>query len=46
MLHNDLKKDAMNEFGIKYWTSNPVRVQFPEHGSSFYMNMLIVEKIH
>jgi hypothetical protein len=24
MLHNDLKRDAINEFGIKYWTSNPV----------------------
>jgi hypothetical protein len=24
VLHNDLKKDAINEFGIKYWTSNPV----------------------
>jgi hypothetical protein len=23
VLHNDLKKDAINEFGIKYWTSNP-----------------------
>jgi hypothetical protein len=24
VLHYDLKKDAINEFGIKYWTSNPV----------------------
>ena len=30
MLHNDLKKDAINEFGIKYWTSNPVWVKFQE----------------
>ena len=30
-LHNDLKKDAINEFGIKYWTSNPVWVKFQEH---------------
>jgi hypothetical protein len=35
-LHYDLKKDAINEFGIKYWTSNPVWVTFQEHGSSFY----------
>jgi hypothetical protein len=28
MLHNDLKKDAINEFGIKYWTSNPEWVKF------------------
>ena len=26
-----LKKDAINEFGIKYWTSNPVWVTFQEH---------------
>jgi hypothetical protein len=26
VLHNDLKKDAINEFGIKYCTSNPVWV--------------------
>ena len=39
MLHNDLKKDAINEFGIKYWTSNPVWVKFLEHGSSFYVNI-------
>ena len=32
MLHNDLKKDAIYEFGIKYWTSNPVWVKFQEHG--------------
>ena len=24
VLHNDLKKDAIDEFGIKYCTSNPV----------------------
>jgi hypothetical protein len=45
-LHNDLKtfkKDAINEFGIKYWTSNPVWVTFEEHLSSFYVN--IEEKV-
>ena len=36
VLHNGLKKDAINEFGIKYWTSNPVWVKFQEHGNSFY----------
>jgi hypothetical protein len=41
--HNDLKKDAINEFGIKYWTSNPVWVKFQEHGSSFFVN--IEEKV-
>ena len=46
----DLKKDAINEFGIKYWTSSPVWVKFQEHGSSFYVNIeekvwLLVEKI-
>ena len=50
VLHNDLKKDAINEFGIKYWTSNSVWVKFQEHGSSFYVNIeekdwLSVEKI-
>jgi hypothetical protein len=40
VLHNDLKKDAINEFGIKYWTSNPVWVKFQEHG-----NVNIEEKI-
>jgi hypothetical protein len=50
VLHNDLKKDAINEFGIKYWTSNHVRVKFQEHGSSFYVNIeekvwLLVKKI-
>ena len=50
MLHNDLKKDAISEFGIKYWTSNPVWVTFQEHGSSFYVNIekkvwLLVKKI-
>jgi uncharacterized membrane protein len=43
VLHYDLKKDAINEFGIKYWTSNPVWVTFQEHGSSFYVN--IEEKV-
>jgi hypothetical protein len=28
VLHYDLKKNAINEFGIKYWTSNPVWVTF------------------
>jgi hypothetical protein len=32
-------KDAINEFGIKYWTSNPVWVRFQEHESSFYVNI-------
>ena len=46
----DLKKDAINKFGIKYWTSNPVWVKFQEHGSSFYVNIeekvwLLVKKI-
>ena len=41
--HNDLKKDAINEFGIKYWTSSPVWVIFQEHGSFFYVN--IEEKV-
>jgi hypothetical protein len=50
VLHYDLKKDAINEFGIKYWTSNPVWVTFQEHGSSFYVNIeekvwLLVKKI-
>ena len=40
---NDLKKDAINEFDIKYWTSNPVWVIFQEHGSFFYVN--IEEKV-
>jgi hypothetical protein len=31
VLHYDLKKDAINEFGIKYWTSNPAWATFPEH---------------
>jgi hypothetical protein len=43
VLHYDLKKDAINEFGIKYWTSNLVWVTFQEHGSSFYVN--IEEKV-
>jgi hypothetical protein len=43
VLHNDLKKDAINEFGIKYWTSNPVWVKFQEHGRSFYV--IIEEKV-
>jgi hypothetical protein len=50
VLHYDLKKDAINEFEIKYWTSNPVWVTFQEHGSSFYVNIeekvwLLVKKI-
>jgi hypothetical protein len=50
VLHYDLKKDAINEFGIKYWTSNPVWVTFQEHGSSFHVNIeekvwLLVKKI-
>ena len=50
VLHYDLKKDAINEFWIKYWTSNPVWVTFQEHGSSFYVNIeekvwLLVKKI-
>jgi hypothetical protein len=48
--HNDLKKDGFNEFGLKYWTSNPVWVNFQEHVSSFYVNIeekvwLLVKKI-
>ena len=43
VLHNDLKKDAINEFGIKYQSSTPVGVKFQEHGNSFYMN--IEEKV-
>jgi hypothetical protein len=39
VLHNDLKRDVINEFGIKFWTSNPEWVKFQEHGSSFYMNI-------
>jgi hypothetical protein len=35
MLHNNLKKDAINEFGIKYWTTNPVWVIFQDMGTSF-----------
>jgi hypothetical protein len=37
------EKDAINEFGIKYRTSNPAWVTFQEHGSSFYVN--IEEKV-
>jgi len=36
--HNDLKKYAVNKYGIKYWTS-PVWVKFQKHGSSFYVNI-------
>ena len=39
VLHYDLKKGAINEFGIKYWASNPVWVTFQEHRSSFYVNI-------
>ena len=50
VLHYDLKKGAINEFGIKYWASNPVWVTFQEHGSSFYVKIeekvwLLVKKI-
>ena len=50
VLHNDLKRMQINEFGIKYWSSNPVWVRFQEHGSSFYVNIegivwLLVKKI-
>jgi hypothetical protein len=34
-----IMKYAINEFGIKYWTSNPVWVKFQEHGSFFYVNI-------
>ena len=49
-MHNDLKKDAINEFGLTYWTSIPVWVNFQEHVSSFYVNIeekvwLLVKKI-
>lgn len=43
VLHNNLKKDTMNEFRIKHWTSSPVWVKFQEHGTTFYMN--IQEKV-
>jgi hypothetical protein len=43
VVHNDLKKDAINEFGLTYWTSIPVWVNFQEHVSSFYVN--IEEKV-
>ena len=48
--HNDLKKDAINEFGIIYWTSNTVWVKFQEYESSFNVNIeekvwLLVKKI-
>jgi hypothetical protein len=35
VLHYDLKKDAINEFGIKYWTSNRVWVIFRNMGAPF-----------
>ena len=44
VLHNDLKKDAINEFGIKYWTSNPVWVKFQEHGNIEEKVWLLVKK--
>jgi hypothetical protein len=45
-----IRRLAINEFGIKYWTSNPVWVKFQEHGRSFYVNIeekvwLLVKKI-
>jgi cytochrome c oxidase subunit IV len=43
VLHNNLKKDTMNEFRIKHWTSSPVWVKFQEHGISFYLH--IEEKV-
>ena len=43
VLHNDLKKDAINELGIKYWTSNPVWVIFQEH-EYWRKSMIIGEK--
>ena len=50
VLHYNLKKDAIDEVGIKYWTSNPVWATFQEYGSSFYVNIeekvwLLVKKI-
>jgi hypothetical protein len=36
-----LKKDAINELGIKYWTSNPVWVKFQEHGIYWRKSMII-----
>ena len=44
--HNDLKKYAVNKYGIKYWTS-PVWVKFQKHGRSFYVNIedIIGDKI-
>ena len=43
------KKDAINEFGIKYWTSNAVWVTFQEYGSSlrlvWWALMLLVNQI-
>ena len=43
VLYNNLKKDAINKFGIKYWTSNPVGIKFQDHKCSF--NMKIEEKV-
>lgn len=50
MLHNGLKKDAINEFLMKYYKSSPIWVKLKEHGRSFYMNIeetviLLVEKV-
>jgi hypothetical protein len=33
MLHNDLKNDAIKEFGIKWWTLNSAWLKFQEHGT-------------
>ena len=40
-----LKKDAINEFGIKYWTSNTVWVKFREHVNIEEKVWLLVKKI-
>jgi hypothetical protein len=37
VVHNDLKKDSINEFGLTYWTSIPVWVNFQEHVSKSMM---------
>lgn len=39
VLHNDLKKDAINELGIKYRTANRAWIKFQEKGNSFYANI-------
>ena len=42
LLHNDLKKDAVNEFEIKYWTSNPVWVKFHEILCEYWRKSMII----